>query len=334
MGFDFKTYDWRNPTAASNTNVSGAKPPSSAANGTPPATSSDWWTGFGDKAIDMGVALYQQRNSKPRFTTAPVTPEQKAINDLYLRSLMDPNLLNNGAIANQRNEQVRANYNNIGWTAPTLGTNGLPVASAPQSAQSPVAAPPTAGAPVAPQGITPFRTPEVERQERLATVRQNRMDPTRIEEREMNAARNFADPIGRDIFRGTGNGGVMGSRDPIAENMARIAADRREAGRTANDPASNPNQSLENVTVRDDDPTNAPQHRPPDTNALRGWFSSMDARWDQFRSDHPVWAWIAAKVAGGGAAMLNPIAGLGVSGVIQMMNRENSSAGNRNGGQP
>lgn len=78
------------------------------------------WSGVLDLAR-LGYAIYQDRNPrKPQFAEVPLSPEQKQMWDLYLKSMMNPALKNNAAQVNQNAGEILSGYSNLKWQSPAL----------------------------------------------------------------------------------------------------------------------------------------------------------------------------------------------------------------------
>lgn len=80
-------------------------------------------SGF-DAALDwarLGYAVYKDQNPrKPKFEAVPLSPEQKQLWDLYLKSMMNPALKNNAAQVNQNASEILRGYSNLKWESPAL----------------------------------------------------------------------------------------------------------------------------------------------------------------------------------------------------------------------
>lgn len=93
----------------------GYQPPTAAATGTMQDKSAADWI---DTARFI-YGVYNDRNPpKPKFEATPLSPEQKQLHELYLKSLMDPTTKNNTAIVNDLVTQQLQGLSGMKWQSP------------------------------------------------------------------------------------------------------------------------------------------------------------------------------------------------------------------------
>lgn len=83
------------------------------------ATNAGWTGTDWIQATQLMYGMYKDRNpSKPKFEPTPLSPEQRQLHELYLKSLMNPSTANNVSYLNDMAQQQLANLSNMKWTSP------------------------------------------------------------------------------------------------------------------------------------------------------------------------------------------------------------------------
>lgn len=96
---------------------------------------SDWW-----QAAQLAYGIYKDNNpKKPEFEPTPLSPEQRQLYDIYIRSILNPATMNNAAQLNQMASQMLAGLRPT-WQSPATfsGQQGY-------SGSSPSFTPPQSG---------------------------------------------------------------------------------------------------------------------------------------------------------------------------------------------
>lgn len=70
--------------------------------------------------VRLGLAAKQYQDSKkaPKYASTPLSPEQKALLEMYMGSMGNPALKDNAANVNARASTILGGYNNLGWQSP------------------------------------------------------------------------------------------------------------------------------------------------------------------------------------------------------------------------
>lgn len=85
-------------------------------NSTAASTDDSWWMDL--MRLYYG---YKMETRDPKFSAPPLTPEQKQLWNLYLKTLTNPAFDNAAGVAGM-GKQILGGYQNLGWDAPTTST--------------------------------------------------------------------------------------------------------------------------------------------------------------------------------------------------------------------
>lgn len=129
---------------------------------------SDWKASDWIQAAKMIRDEYARRNpQKPSFAPVPLSPEQKQIHELYLKSLMNPATANNAAYVSDIAKQQLQGLSGMKWTSPHTFSGDVGYGGSNQSFAVPWS--PGGSFPTTPQ--TPPRDPQI-----LEDIRGDRAD--------------------------------------------------------------------------------------------------------------------------------------------------------------
>lgn len=111
-------------------------------NYTQPSSASSSGMGWYDVArLALAAKQYQDSKKAPKFAETPLSPEQKAILQMYMGSMGNPALKDNAAKVNSRADTILSGYDNLGWQSPKtfsgdVGYGGTRSPFAPKPGQS------------------------------------------------------------------------------------------------------------------------------------------------------------------------------------------------------
>lgn len=231
---------------------------------------------------------YNKRNpQKPNFAPVPLSPEQKQLYDVYLKSLMNPATANNSAYVNDIAKQQLQGLSGMKWTSPKTFSGDTGYSGSNTGFTTPWGPGGTSTAPPA-NPFSQFKPPDVPWH-----------DP--------NVAPTFGGPSFVGKAAGEDHGGhpanfresgprnntwgdsyIGGDDQSIAQFMLTNPGARDAAARIGNETHAQPPAYY---GAQNDPPAGSVEEK--------AWYSKIDDSWDAFRAAHPHWASLAQNVVTG-----------------------------------